>query len=104
MSGSMNFGRFFDKVGVFDEVFDNLSATFRRSECFRRSFDEVLDEVSTQMDRESETKDQHPRTKDREPRTRTISSRRLDAKRHYVILSKALDGIWPVGHGCAVLC
>jgi len=30
--------------------------------------------------------------------------RRLDAKRHYVILAKALDGIWPVGHACAVLC
>ena len=29
---------------------------------------------------------------------------RLDAKRHYVILAKALDGIWPVGHACAVLC
>ena len=29
--------------------------------------------------------------------------RRLDAKRHYVILAKALDGIWPVGHACAVL-
>ena len=28
---------------------------------------------------------------------------RLDAKRHYVILAKALDGIWPVGHACAVL-
>ena len=26
---------------------------------------------------------------------------RLDAKRHYVILAKALDGIWPVGHACA---
>ena len=26
---------------------------------------------------------------------------RLDAKRHYV---KAQDGIWPVGHACAVLC
>ena len=23
---------------------------------------------------------------------------RLDAKRHYVILAKALGGIWPVGH------
>ena len=23
---------------------------------------------------------------------------RLDAKRHYVILAKALDGIWPLGH------
>ena len=31
-------------------------------------------------------------------------SGRLDAKRHYVILAKALDGIWPVGHACAVLC
>ena len=30
--------------------------------------------------------------------------KRLDAKRHYVILAKALDGIWPVGHACAVLC
>ena len=29
---------------------------------------------------------------------------RLDAKRHYVILAKALNGIWPVGHACAVLC
>ena len=29
---------------------------------------------------------------------------RLEAKRHYVILAKALDGIWPVGHACAVLC
>ena len=29
---------------------------------------------------------------------------RLDAKRHYVILAKALDGIWSVGHACAVLC
>ncbi len=29
---------------------------------------------------------------------------RLDAKRHYVISAKALDGIWPVGHACAVLC
>ena len=29
---------------------------------------------------------------------------RLDAKRHYVILAEALDGIWPVGHACAVLC
>ena len=28
---------------------------------------------------------------------------RLDAKRHYVILAKALDGIWPVGHACGVL-
>ena len=28
----------------------------------------------------------------------------LDAKRHYVIRAKALDGIWPVGHACAVLC
>ena len=27
---------------------------------------------------------------------------RLDAKRHYVILAKALDGIWPVVHACAV--
>ena len=34
----------------------------------------------------------------------TLSSKRLDAKRHYVILAKALDGIWPVGHACAVLC
>ena len=31
-------------------------------------------------------------------------SGRLDAKRHYIILAKALDGIWPVGHGCVVLC
>ena len=31
------------------------------------------------------------------------SRRRFDAKRHYVILAKALDGIWPVGHACAVL-
>ena len=29
---------------------------------------------------------------------------KLDAKRHYVILAKALDGIWPVSHACAVLC
>ena len=29
---------------------------------------------------------------------------RLDAKRHYVILAKALDGIWPIGHAYAVLC
>ena len=29
---------------------------------------------------------------------------RFDAKRQYVILAKALDGIWPVGHACAVLC
>ena len=28
----------------------------------------------------------------------------LDAKSHYVILALALDGIWPVGHACAVLC
>ena len=28
---------------------------------------------------------------------------RLDAKRHHVIVAKALDGIWPVDHGCAVL-
>ena len=34
----------------------------------------------------------------------TLSSRRLDAKRHYVIGAKALDGIWPVVHACAVLC
>ena len=34
----------------------------------------------------------------------TLSSKRLDAKRHYVILAKALDGIWPVGHACEVLC
>ena len=34
----------------------------------------------------------------------TFSSKRLDAKRHYVILAKTLDGIWPVGHACAVLC
>ena len=34
----------------------------------------------------------------------TQESGRLDAKRHYVILAKALDGIWPVGHACAVLC
>ena len=33
----------------------------------------------------------------------TLISKRLDAKRHYVILAKALDGIWPVGHACAVL-
>ena len=26
---------------------------------------------------------------------------RLDAKRHYVILAKALDAIWPIGHACA---
>ena len=32
-------------------------------------------------------------------------SGRLDAKRHYVIRAKALDGIWPVGHhACAVQC
>ena len=36
--------------------------------------------------------------------TNTLSSKRLDAKRHYVIWAKALDGIWPVGHACAVLC
>ena len=29
---------------------------------------------------------------------------RLDAKRHYVVLAKALDGIRPLGHACAVLC
>ena len=29
--------------------------------------------------------------------------RRFDAKRHYVILAKALDGIWPVGHASTVL-
>ena len=29
---------------------------------------------------------------------------RLDARRHQVILAKALDGIWPIGHACAVLC
>ena len=29
---------------------------------------------------------------------------RLDAKRREVILAKALDGIWSVGHACAVLC
>ena len=34
----------------------------------------------------------------------TLSSKRLNAKRQYVILAKALDGIWPVGHACAVLC
>ena len=34
----------------------------------------------------------------------TLSSKRLDAKRHYVILAKALDGIWQVGHACPVLC
>ena len=33
-----------------------------------------------------------------------LSSRRLDAKRHYVIWAKALDGIWPASHACAVLC
>ena len=27
---------------------------------------------------------------------------RLDAKRHYVMLAKALDGIWPVSHACAL--
>ena len=27
---------------------------------------------------------------------------RLDAKKHLVILAKALDGIWPVGHACPV--
>ena len=27
---------------------------------------------------------------------------RLDAKRRSVIIAKALDGIWPVGHACAV--
>ena len=31
----------------------------------------------------------------------TLSSKRLDA---YVILAKAMDGIWPVGRACAVLC
>ena len=34
----------------------------------------------------------------------TLSSKRFDAKRHDVILAKALDGIWLVGHACAVLC
>ena len=29
---------------------------------------------------------------------------RLDAERYYVIFAKALDGIFPVGHACAVLC
>ena len=29
---------------------------------------------------------------------------RLDAKIHKVNIAKALDGIWPVGHACAVLC
>ena len=29
---------------------------------------------------------------------------RLDARRHYVILAKALDGIWTVGHACAMPC
>ena len=29
---------------------------------------------------------------------------RLDTKGHDVILAKALDGIWPVSHACAVLC
>ena len=29
---------------------------------------------------------------------------RLVAKRHYVILAKALDGIWLVCYACAVLC
>ena len=29
--------------------------------------------------------------------------RRLDTERHYV-WAKALDGIWPLGHACAVLC
>ena len=29
---------------------------------------------------------------------------RLDAKKHYVIRAKALDGTWPVGHASAVLC
>ena len=36
--------------------------------------------------------------------TNTLSSKRLDATGHYVILAKAPDGIWPVGHACAVLC
>jgi len=31
-------------------------------------------------------------------------SGRLDAKQHYVIRAKALDGIGPIGHACAVLC
>ena len=31
-------------------------------------------------------------------------SPQLYAKRHYVILAKALDGIWLVAHACAVLC
>ena len=31
-----------------------------------------------------------------------LSSKRLDAKKHYVISAKALDGIWPGGHACAV--
>ena len=31
-------------------------------------------------------------------------SGRFDAKGHYVIVAKPLDGIWPVGHACAVLC
>ena len=35
-------------------------------------------------------------------KTNTLSDSRLDAKRHYVIQAKTLDGIWPVGHGCAV--
>ena len=33
----------------------------------------------------------------------TFRSKRLDAQRHYVILAKALDGIWPVGHASVVL-
>ena len=31
-----------------------------------------------------------------------IGHKRLDAERNYIIQTKALDGIWPVGHGCAV--
>ena len=53
----LSIGRFFDEMGVLNEVFD---------------------EVSMKLEQE-------PRTKDQQPRTNTLSSRRLDAKRHYVI-------------------
>ena len=36
--------------------------------------------------------------------TNTLGSKRLDAKRHYVIWAKALDGIWPVGLSSAQHC
>ena len=39
-------------------------------------------------------------------RQQVLVSKRLDAKKHYDISAKVLDGtgVWPVGHGCAVLC